>query len=96
VAAEGGRVGRTTAQCGVYRLQHAVKIPINIVVPEAKDSKTFPSESGITICISGLMFIEIVLSNINLDDKPVLHAHKVDNKSFARRLPSEMEPSLSP
>jgi hypothetical protein len=42
------------------------------------------------------MFIEVVLPAIELDDKPKLHADKVDNEFFARRLPPEMKPTLSP
>lgn len=96
MAAEGGRVECALAQLGVYSLQDAVEIAIDIAVPEPKDSKASTCETDVATRIARLMFIEVVPAATELDDKPKLHADKVDNESFARRLPPEMRPTLSP
>jgi hypothetical protein len=96
VAAEGGRVGCASAQFGIYRLQHAVKIAIDLVVPKPKDSKTPPRKTGVAARVARSMFIEIVLPAVEFDDEPMLHTDEVDNETLARRLSPEMKPALSP
>jgi hypothetical protein len=96
VAAEGGRVGCASEQLGIYRLQHAVEIAIDLVVPEPKDLKAPPCKTGVTARIARSMFIEVVLPAIEFDDEPMLHADEVDNETVARRLPPEMKTALSP
>jgi hypothetical protein len=96
VAAEGGRVGCASAQLGIHRLQHAVEIAIDLVVPEPEDSKAPPCKTVVTARIAGSMFIEVVLPAIEFDDGPVLHADEVDNETLARRLSPEMKPALAP
>jgi hypothetical protein len=96
VAAEGGRVGCVLAQLGIYRLQHAFEIAIDIVVPEPEAAKASPRKTGVTIRIVRSMFIEVVLPAIEFDDEPVLHTDEVNNETFARRLSPEMKSALAP
>lgn len=89
-------MGLASAQFCVDRLQHTVEIAVDIAVPEPEDSKTIVRKARIAFRVSYSMFIEVVLPAIEFDDEPVLHAHKVDDESFARRLPSEVKSALSP
>jgi hypothetical protein len=95
VTAEGGRVG-CLSQHSVYRLQHAQQIAINIAVPEPKNAKAGSSERIVSIFVTRAMFIQIVLTAVDLDHETVFHTHKVHNESLTRRLPSEMISALPP
>jgi hypothetical protein len=96
VAAEGGRVGPASTQFGVYRLQHAIEILIDIIVPETKDVKAIVGETCITNAVSRLMFIEIVLPAVEFDYQFMLHTNKVHDEPVTGRLAPEVVSALSP
>jgi hypothetical protein len=43
-----------------------------------------------------VMLIEIVLAAVDLDNEMMLHADKIDNVTFARRLTPEVKSALAP
>jgi hypothetical protein len=42
------------------------------------------------------MLIEIVLPAVDLDDKTLFHADKIDDVTFTRRLAPELKSALAP
>jgi hypothetical protein len=84
------------AQCLVDYGQHAVEIPIDLIVPESKDSESLRCEMLIAFCVAARMCIEIVLSAIDLDDEAMLEAHKIDDEIVTRRLTAKVETAFAP
>ena len=96
MAAGGGRVGYAVAQLCVNRLQTTIKIAIDVAIPKSKDTKACCRKTSVTSRVWLLMPVEIVLPAIEFNDKAMLHANKVDDVSFKRRLPPEMITAPSP
>jgi hypothetical protein len=61
-----------------------------------ENPETFGCEFAIATNIASVALVEIVLSAVDLDDQPVLHAREIDDVAIARRLSAEMKPALSP
>ncbi len=89
MAAKGGRVGRSLGQCGVNSLQNAKQISIDIAIPKAEHARAFMCKIVIPIFVVRTMGIEIVLTAIELNDKPIFQTHKIDNKAMSAALAVE-------
>jgi hypothetical protein len=83
VAAAGGRVG-TVTQGLIDRFKHSRQITVDVVIPESKNSKPFVGKGFMPPCVPCLMRIEIMLSAIDFDYKPVPQTHEVNDVAFAR------------
>jgi hypothetical protein len=96
VAAEGGRAGVTRHQCSIDDFQDAVQIGIHIAIPKAKYAKAGTFQCYVTFFVSIRMSFQIVLTAVNLDNKPLLQTDEVDNVSLPWRLAAKMKSALSP
>ncbi len=99
-AGEGGRRRRPGGgrfmQSAIDHLQNAGKIAIDIDIPKTKNAKARFSQPRIALNIACGVVIKIMLAAINLDNKPMFQANKIDDISFARRLTAKVKPALSP
>jgi hypothetical protein len=96
VAAEGGRVGVACHQRSVNRLQDAIQILINVIIPKAKDAKAGARKFAVAFRVLARVNLKIMLTTIDLNNKPVFQTNEVNNVAFTRRLSTEMKPALSP
>jgi hypothetical protein len=81
---------------GLNRLQHAGEILIDIAIPKTKDAKIPAREIGIACRIAPVMFVVIVLTAIDLDDKAMPETNEIDNEVMPRCLTVKMESTIAP
>jgi hypothetical protein len=96
VAAEGGRVGCTLAECGVDGLENAGQVAIHIAVPKSQNAKTGPAQRVVAIPIACLVRVEIVLTAVDLNGEAMPKANEVHDVSLSGRLAAEVIASFSP
>ena len=94
MAAAGGRVG--VMQRVVDLSQYALKIAINVVVPESQNSKPSIRQAIIAQCVAARVGIEVMLASIDFDDEASLDANEIDDVAIARSLATEVESLASP
>jgi hypothetical protein len=68
----------------VNQREHALKISIDVVIPEAQHPETLVSKVPVALDIPPSMLIEVVLTTIDLDDETVLEADEIDNVTVKR------------
>jgi hypothetical protein len=83
-------------QFSINRLENAVKIVIDIAVPESKNFEALIREVTVTLLVARDVTIKSMLSAIDLDDHAFVQADKVQDVSIPRRLPADMKPALTP
>jgi hypothetical protein len=79
----GGRVGMLL-QGSIDCFEDASQVPVDVIIPESKNTKTVISELIVPLSITFGFNIKVVLATIDLDDKPMFHADKINDKSLAR------------
>jgi hypothetical protein len=94
--AEQSEAGWGVAQLVVDEHQHALQIPINVVVPEAQYSEASPDKVTIPTRIPTSMPIKVVLTAVDLNYKLVFETDEIYDVATARRLAAEVESLLSP
>jgi hypothetical protein len=81
-----------TIERGIDRLQHAVHVVREIIVPDTDDAIAFrfqparPSLVGYFVCLGGM------LRAVKFDDQTRGHAGEIRDKRPDRHLPAEMRP----
>jgi hypothetical protein len=83
-------------ECFIDQRQHTFKILINLIVPKPQYLEPVPLKMSVANCVALRMSIKIVLTSIHFHNQAMTHAHKVDNETLARRLPTEMKATLPP
>ena len=68
----------------VDRCQHAVQIPVDIVVPETQHAEAAVREISVSPGILCGMPVKRMLATVDFYHQPMSHAREVDNVSFAR------------
>jgi hypothetical protein len=80
----------------VNAVHDAVKILPDINIPDPQHLITFGSKPCITRRVLCPVFVETVLTSVDLDHQPVFVANKIDNIFAERRLSAEMETLFAP
>jgi len=78
------------AQSAINSLKHSDQVTIDVAVPKPQDVKTIFRELFVTTHVVRSMRLEIMLTAIDLDDKPVFHTNEINDVSRAWRLASEV------
>lgn len=94
--AERSEAGWGSPQEAIDQRQHAVQIPINLIVPEAQHPEALACKVIVTSRIVSSMRSEVVLTAVNFDDEAVLETNEIYDIGVPRGLAAEMESSFSP
>ena len=73
------------------RLDHAVEVIVDVVIPEAKRQETEPSKMCVAARVMREASIFAMLAAVDIDDEPRLEADEVENVAFQRRLSPEVK-----
>jgi hypothetical protein len=76
--------------------QHTFEVLVDVVIPKTQDLETLLREAVISLRVAPSMRVEIMLTAVDLDDEALLQADEINDEAIARRLPAEMESTLSP
>src|SRR5260370_8265971 len=94
--AERSEAGWGVAQRFVDQRQHALHIPIDLIVPETQYREPFAGKVIVALRIAPGMRIEIMLTAIDLDHEAMLETDEIYDIAVARSLPPQMESVFSP
>src|SRR5712692_3312211 len=93
---EPGEAGWGSPQRVIDERQHALQIPIDLVVPETQYPEALVAKILIALRVAPRMHIEIMLTAIDLYDETLLETDEVDDIAVARGLAAEVESPFSP
>src|SRR5262249_13125331 len=86
-----GAAGWGIAQSVINHGQDALKISIDLVVPEPQCPEPITGKVSVADEITPRMRVEVMLATVDFDNEPVLETHEVDDMTIARSLAAKME-----
>ena len=91
MAANGGRVGVALNKRGANCFQNSGQILIDIAIPETKNPEFSTPQIIVANLISDCVLVVIMLTAIDLDNKPIFQTYEIDNEIMPGCLTAEME-----
>ena len=91
MAAEGGGVGDSLHQRGVNGFQDAAQILVHIAIPKSKHEEAAFRQLLIAHSISHVVGIDIVLTAVDFNNKPVFQTNEINDRTGAWRLTTKVE-----
>src|SRR5713226_13791 len=94
--AERSEAGWGSPQRVIDERQHALQIPIDLVVPETQYPEALVAKILVALRVAPRMHIKIMLTSVDLGDEALLETDEIDDIAVARGLAAEVESLLSP